>query len=101
MWKGIPASVGYFNIFGSKCYIKVNDDNLRKFNSRSDEGIFLGYSTSKKAYKCYNKRLRRIVESIDVKVDEELPKYSKDLSEIEVEDTVNQEAKSVKDEAEN
>ena len=74
MWKGRPASVGYFKVFGSKCYIKVNDDNLGKFNSRSDEGIFLGYSTSNKAYKCYNKRLRRIVESIDVKVDEELPK---------------------------
>ena len=99
MWKGIPASVGYFNIFGSKCYIKVNDDNLRKFNSRSDEGIFLRYSTNNKAYKCYNKRPRSIIERIDVKVDEELPKYSKELSEIEAQDTVNQEEESVKDEA--
>ena len=33
LWKGRPASVGYFKVFGSKCYIKVNDDNLGKFNS--------------------------------------------------------------------
>ena len=45
--------------------------------------------------------MRRIVESIDVKVDEELPKYSEELSEIEVEDIVNQEEESVKHEAEN
>ena len=101
MWKGRLASVGYFKVFGSKCYIKASDDNLGKFNSRFDKGIFLGYSISKKAYECYNMRLKRIVESVDVKVDEELPKYSKELRKIEVEDTVNQEEQSVKDEVEN
>ena len=63
----------YFKIFGSKCFIKINDGSLGKFDSRVDEGIFLGYSTWSKAYKCYNYRLKKIVESIDVKVDEDLP----------------------------
>jgi hypothetical protein len=46
------------------------DDNLKKFDTRSDEGIFLGYSFTKKAYRCYNIRLHKIVESADVKVDD-------------------------------
>jgi len=74
LWKGSPASVKYFNIFGIKCFIKINDGSLGKFDSQVDEGIFLGYSKRSKAYKCYNNRLWKIVESIDVKIDEDLPK---------------------------
>ena len=63
----------YFKIFGSKCFIKINYGSPGKFDSQVDERIFLGYSTWSKAHKCYNYRLKKIVESIDVKVDEELP----------------------------
>ena len=35
-----------------------------------DECIFVGYSWKSKAYRCYNPRLKRIVESIDAKFDE-------------------------------
>ena len=56
--------------FGSKCYIKRIDQNLGKFDDRADEGIFLGYSSKSKAYRCFNKRSRKLIESIDVKVDE-------------------------------
>ena len=61
----------YFKIFGSKCYIKSTDENIGKLEPRADEGILLGYSPHSKAYKCYNKRLGKIVESIDVVVDED------------------------------
>lgn len=54
LWKGRPATLKYFKIFGSKCFIKINDGSPRKFDSRVDEGIFLGYSPRSKAYKCYN-----------------------------------------------
>ena len=57
LWNGRPSLVKYFNIFVIKCYIKINDNNLGKFNSRVDEGIILGYSTKSKACKCYNKIL--------------------------------------------
>ena len=62
----------YFKVFGSrsKCYIKKLDEKLGKFDTRSDEGIFLGYSSTKKAYICYNIRLHKIVESADVTVDD-------------------------------
>ena len=55
LWNERKATVDYFKNFGSKCYIKIIDDNLGKFHSRADKGIFLGYSTEKRAYKCYNK----------------------------------------------
>jgi hypothetical protein len=70
LWHGRSTSIKHFKIFGRKCYIKRNEDNLGKFDSRADEGIMLGYSSRRKGYKCYNKILHKIVESIDVKVDE-------------------------------
>jgi transposase InsO family protein len=70
LWNGKTPSVKHFKIFGSKCYIKNTDEQLGKLEPRADEGILLGYSPHSKAYKCYNKRLGRIIESIDVVVDE-------------------------------
>ena len=67
---GIPASVKYSRVFGSKCYIKRDDDNLGKLDSRMDEDIFLGYSSTKKAYICYNLRFHKIIESANVIVDD-------------------------------
>jgi hypothetical protein len=69
LWKGIPKIVKYFKVFGIKCYIKRDDENLGKFDSRVDEGIFLGYSSRTKAYQCYNKALGKIIESVNVEVD--------------------------------
>lgn len=71
LWYGETPSVKHFKIFGSKCYIKNNDEQLGKLEPRADEGILLGYSPHNKAYKCYNKRLGRIVDSIDVVINEE------------------------------
>jgi hypothetical protein len=70
LWKGRPTNVKHFRVFGSKCYIKREDKKIGKFDSRVDEGIFVGYSCKIKAYKCYNLRLNKIVESINVKFDE-------------------------------
>eukprot|EP00253_Pinus_taeda_P028024 PITA_28024 len=47
-----------------------NGTELGKLEPRVDEGILLSYSPYNKAYKCYNKRIGRIVDSIDVVVDE-------------------------------
>ena len=64
-------------MFGSSYYIKRNEDDLGNFDSRTDEGIFLGYSSTKKEYRCYNKRLQKIVESADVKLDDIKPRKNK------------------------
>jgi hypothetical protein len=73
LWYGRLASIKHFKVFGSKCHIKNNDENLGKYDDRDDEGIFLGYATNSKGYICYNKRLHRLVDCIDIKVDEGIP----------------------------
>ncbi|GAU39253.1 hypothetical protein TSUD_397000 [Trifolium subterraneum] len=45
-------------------------DNLGKFDSKSDKGIFLGYSLTSKAYRIYNLRTQTLEESMHVKFDE-------------------------------
>ncbi|GLJ33800.1 hypothetical protein SUGI_0679400 [Cryptomeria japonica] len=67
-WTGKTPVVSYFKVFGSKCYIK-RSEHQGKFEAKCDEGIFLGYSTKSKAFKCYNNRTQRIMESINVRVD--------------------------------
>jgi hypothetical protein len=70
LWFGRAPSVKYFKVFGSKCYIKRLDESLGNFYARSDEGIFLGYDSNKKAYRFYNIRSHNIGESANVKVDD-------------------------------
>jgi hypothetical protein len=70
LWKGRPANVKPFRVFGSKCYIKREDGRMEKFDSRVDKGVLVGYSSTRKAYKCYNLRLNKVVESINVTIDE-------------------------------
>jgi hypothetical protein len=72
LWFGRLASIKHFKVFGSKCYIKNNDENLGKYDDRDDESIFLGYATNSKGYRLYNKRLHKLVDCIDIKVDEEI-----------------------------
>ena len=48
LWFGRPASIKHFKVFGSKCYIKNNDEHLGKYDDRADEGILLGYATNSK-----------------------------------------------------
>ncbi|KAJ9542664.1 hypothetical protein OSB04_029170 [Centaurea solstitialis] len=43
-------SIEHLHIFGCVCYILNNKDNLGKFDSKSDDGIFLGYSSISKTY---------------------------------------------------
>jgi hypothetical protein len=43
LWKGRPVNVKHFRVFGSKCYIKREDDKMGKFDSRVDKGVLIGY----------------------------------------------------------
>jgi hypothetical protein len=61
LWKGRLANVKHFRVFGSKCYIKREDGRMRKFDSRVDKGVLVGYSSKRKEYKCYNLRLNKVV----------------------------------------
>jgi hypothetical protein len=43
---------------------------MGNFESRVDKGVLVGYSSTRKAYKCYNLRLNKVVESINITIDE-------------------------------
>ena len=93
LWKGRKLNVKYFIIFGSTCFILKDRENVGKFDSRSDEGIFLGYSSTSKAYQVYNKRIMKVMEMINVVIDESLKFGSKKFSE-EVQEIIEQELAS-------
>ena len=70
LWKGKKPNVKYFHIFGSVCYILANREYPRILDAKSDNGIFLGYSPSSRAYRVYNTRTQSVVESINIVVND-------------------------------
>ncbi|XP_062118940.1 uncharacterized protein LOC133832644 [Humulus lupulus] len=44
LWKGRTPNVSHMHIFGCVCYVLNDREHLGKFDPRSDEGVFLGYS---------------------------------------------------------
>ena len=46
IWNEKNPKVKYFRVFGGKCFILNDRENLGKFDAKSDEGIFLGYSVN-------------------------------------------------------
>ena len=69
LWYGLSPNVKYFKVFVSKWYM-LKDTRNGKFDAKSDEGIFLGYSPWRKAYKCLNTNTNKIEESANVNFDE-------------------------------
>ncbi|GJS52720.1 retrovirus-related pol polyprotein from transposon TNT 1-94 [Tanacetum coccineum] len=68
--KGKKPEVKYFRVFGSLCYPTNDYDNLGKLKAKADIGIFVSYAPTKKAYRIYNKRTRKIQETVHVTFDE-------------------------------
>lgn len=70
MRKGKKQKLSCLHVFGSKCYILNNREQLRKFDARSDEGVFLGYSMNSHAHCVFNKRTGAVTESVNVIMDD-------------------------------
>ena len=50
--------------------LKTHPEQLTKFDLKADEGIFVGYPLSTKAFRVYNLRTKVIMESIHVSFDD-------------------------------
>ncbi|GJR29644.1 retrovirus-related pol polyprotein from transposon TNT 1-94 [Tanacetum coccineum] len=61
--------LSYFHVFGALCYPTNDSENLGKLQPKVDIGIFIGYAPTKKAFRIYNRRTRRIIETIHVDFD--------------------------------
>ncbi|GJT57782.1 retrovirus-related pol polyprotein from transposon TNT 1-94 [Tanacetum coccineum] len=66
-------SLEYLKVFGCKVFILNTKVHLIKFDPKSYEGVFLGYSQTSKAYIVLNKETMRIEESLNVTFDESMP----------------------------
>ncbi|GKA10110.1 retrovirus-related pol polyprotein from transposon TNT 1-94 [Tanacetum coccineum] len=62
--------LSFFHVFGALCYPTNDSKNLGKLQPKADIGIFIGYAPTKKAFQIYNRRTRRIIETIHVDFDE-------------------------------
>nr|GEX01321.1 copia protein [Tanacetum cinerariifolium] len=60
----------YFRVFESKCFILNTKDYLTKFDSKSYEGVFLGYSQNSKACIVLNNHTKKVEESLNVTFNE-------------------------------
>jgi hypothetical protein len=69
---GRQLSVSHLRPFGCKCFI-LERDNLDKFESRSSDVIFLGYTPHGRSYRVLNLETNTVVESCDVTFDETAP----------------------------
>nr|GFC84166.1 retrovirus-related Pol polyprotein from transposon TNT 1-94 [Tanacetum cinerariifolium] len=62
--------LSFFHVFGALCYPTNDSENLGKLQPNADIEIFIGYAPTKKAFRIYNRRTRRIIETIHVDFDE-------------------------------
>nr|GEV84277.1 hypothetical protein [Tanacetum cinerariifolium] len=61
----IPAIV-FLRPFGCHVMILNTLDHLGKFDAKEDEGYFVGYSMSSKAFRVFNKRTKKVEENLHV-----------------------------------
>nr|GEV87608.1 retrovirus-related Pol polyprotein from transposon TNT 1-94 [Tanacetum cinerariifolium] len=63
-------NLSFFHIFGALCYPTNDNDDLGKLDAKANIGTFVGYTPTKKAFRIYNKRTQKIIETIHVTFDE-------------------------------
>nr|GEX15037.1 putative ribonuclease H-like domain-containing protein [Tanacetum cinerariifolium] len=66
LFNGRTLSKGFLKPFGCHVMILNTLDDLGKFKAKGDEGYFIGYSMSSKAYRVFNKRIKRVEENLHV-----------------------------------
>ncbi|GJT70893.1 retrovirus-related pol polyprotein from transposon TNT 1-94 [Tanacetum coccineum] len=63
---GRKPDISFVNVFGALCYPKNNREDVGKLSAKGDIGFFIGYSTDSCAYKVYNRRTKKIMETTNV-----------------------------------
>ncbi|GJW51264.1 putative ribonuclease H-like domain-containing protein [Tanacetum coccineum] len=73
LFRGFKPVLSFMRPFGCHVTILNTLDNLGKFNGKSDEGFFVGYSLSSKAFRVYNTRTRKVEENLHIGFLEDKP----------------------------
>nr|GEV03448.1 hypothetical protein [Tanacetum cinerariifolium] len=62
--------ISFLYVFRALCYPKNDHDDIGKLGAKGDIGFFIGYSTNSCAYRVYNRRTKKIMETMNVTFDE-------------------------------
>nr|GEV11837.1 hypothetical protein [Tanacetum cinerariifolium] len=67
---GKKLDISFLHVFGALCYPKSDHEDIGKLGVNGDIGFFIGYSADSCAYRVYNQRIKKIMETINVSFDE-------------------------------
>nr|GFA51521.1 retrovirus-related Pol polyprotein from transposon TNT 1-94 [Tanacetum cinerariifolium] len=67
---GRKLDISFLHVFGALCYPKNDRENIGKLDAKGDIGFFIGYSADSCAYRIYNRRRKKIMETMNVSFDE-------------------------------
>ncbi|GJX64886.1 putative ribonuclease H-like domain-containing protein [Tanacetum coccineum] len=73
LFRGRIPSLSFMRPFGCHVTILNTLDHLGKFDGKSDDGFFIGYSLNSKAFRVYNIRTRKVEENLHVRFLEDKP----------------------------
>nr|GEZ11424.1 hypothetical protein [Tanacetum cinerariifolium] len=59
-------NIKFFCVFGCRCYLFNDYDDVGKLKAKGDIGVFVVYSKESASFKIYNKRTRKIHESVNI-----------------------------------
>ncbi|GJY22208.1 putative ribonuclease H-like domain-containing protein [Tanacetum coccineum] len=66
LFRGFKPALSFMRPFGCHVTILNTLDSLGKFDGKSDEGFFVRYSLTSKAFRVYNTRTRRVEENLHI-----------------------------------
>ncbi|KAL4014323.1 hypothetical protein IC575_026525 [Cucumis melo] len=70
LWKDRKRNVKYFHVFGSTCYILADREYRQKWDTKSEQGIFFGYSQNSCAYRVFNNISGSAIKTINVVIND-------------------------------
>nr|GFD42592.1 retrovirus-related Pol polyprotein from transposon TNT 1-94 [Tanacetum cinerariifolium] len=67
---GRKPDISFLHVFGALCYPKNDREDIGKLGAKGDIGFFIGYSADSCAYRVYNRRTKKLIETMNVSFDE-------------------------------
>nr|GFA87410.1 uncharacterized mitochondrial protein AtMg00810-like [Tanacetum cinerariifolium] len=67
---GRKPDISFLHVFGALCYPKNDRKDIGKLGAKGDIGFFIGYSADSYAYRVFNRRTKKIMETVNVSFDE-------------------------------
>nr|GFA01222.1 hypothetical protein [Tanacetum cinerariifolium] len=67
---GRKPDISFLHVFRALCYPKNDHEDIGKLGAKGDFGFFIGYSADSCAYRIFNRRTKKIMETMNVSFDE-------------------------------